>query len=71
VRQSFGDYQTALDQLKSSKKGLEAAQKAYEVMNGRYGVGAASFLDLVTTQTVLVQAESTRAHLRWGKNYKV
>ena len=71
MRQSFGDYQTALDQLKSSKKGLEAAQKAYEVMNGRYGVGAASFLDLVTTQTVLVQAESTRAHLRWGKNYKV
>ena len=61
VRQAYSGYVTAVQQLRSSKKGLEAAQKAYEVMDGRYGVGAASFLDLVTTQTALVQAESTRA----------
>jgi outer membrane protein len=61
VRQSFGDYKTAVEQLRASKKGLEAAEKAYEVMNGRYTVGAASFLDLITTQTTLVQAQSNRA----------
>ena len=61
VRQSFGDYKTAIEQLRASKKGLEAAEKAYEVMNGRYTVGAASFLDLITTQTTLVQAQSNRA----------
>ena len=61
VRKSFGDYQLAIQQLRASKKGLEAAQKAYAVMEGRYKVGAASFIDLITVQAALVQAESARA----------
>ena len=61
VREAYGNYLTALQQLAASKKGFEAAQKAYEVMDGRYSVGAASFLDLITAQSVLVQAESTNA----------
>jgi outer membrane protein len=61
VRQAYGNYVTALQQLRASKKGIEAAQKAYEVMEGRYEVGGASFLDLLTSQTSLVQAESARA----------
>lgn len=61
VRRSYGDYQLSIQQLQSSKKGLEAAQKAYAVMEGRYRVGAANFIDLVTSQSALVQAESTRA----------
>ncbi len=61
VKRVYGDYVTAVQQLNSSRKGVNAAQKAYEVMDGRYGVGSASFLDLITTQTTLVQAESSRA----------
>ncbi len=61
VRKAYGDYLTSLQQLQSSKKGLEAAQKAYEVMDGRYGVGSASFLDLITAQSTLVEAQSERA----------
>jgi outer membrane protein len=61
VRQAYGDYLTAVQQLRTSKKGQDAAQKAYEVMDGRYEVGSASFLDLITAQAVLVQAESNRA----------
>ncbi|MDR3606182.1 MAG: TolC family protein [Oligoflexia bacterium] len=61
VRQAYGNYITALQQLRASKKGMDAAEKAYEVMEGRYEVGGASFLDLITSQAVLVTAESTRA----------
>jgi outer membrane protein len=61
VRQAFGSYETAIQQLLASKKGLVAAQKAYEVIEGRYEVGSASFIDLITAQAVLLQAESTRA----------
>jgi outer membrane protein len=61
VRNAFGSYQVAIQQLRASKKGLEAAQKAYAVMEGRYRVGASSFIDLITAQAALVQAESARA----------
>jgi outer membrane protein len=71
VRQSYGDYITALQQLRTSKKGLEAARKAYEVMEGRYEVGGASFLDLITAQDVLVQAESARAQALIGYQLQV
>jgi outer membrane protein len=61
VRQAYGNYVTAVQQLRASKKGLSAAQKAYEVVDGRYQVGSANFVDLITAQAALVQAESTRA----------
>jgi outer membrane protein len=61
VRQAFGSYETAIQQLLASKKGLVAAQKAYEVIEGRYEVGSASFIDLITAQATLLQAEETRA----------
>lgn len=61
VRQAFGDYRTALQQLDTTKAGLVAAIKAYEVVRGRYEVGSASFIDLITSQATLVQAEAARA----------
>ena len=61
VRAAYGDYKTAKQQLISSKKGIDAAEKAFELMEGRYEVGSANFVDLITAQTVLVQAESARA----------
>jgi len=61
VRQAFGDYRTALQQLDTTQYGLIAAEKAYEVVKGRYEVGSASFVDLITAQATLVQAEAARA----------
>lgn len=60
VRQTYGNYETSLAQLSSSKKGLIAAEKAYEVIEGRYEVGSASFIDLITAQVTLLQAETAR-----------
>ena len=61
VRQTFGDYRAALQQLASSEAGLTAAQKAYDLMRGRYEVGASSYVDLVTAQSALVRAEGARS----------
>ena len=66
IRRAFGDYQTALAQLHSSKRGLTAAEKAYEVVVGRYNVGSANFVDLTTAQSSLVQAQSARAQALIG-----
>ncbi|APJ04293.1 TolC family protein [Silvanigrella aquatica] len=61
ARTAFGNYKLALQNLDSSYKGLFASEKAYQVMSGRYKVGSASFVDLSTAQSTLVQAQSTRA----------
>jgi len=61
ARQAYSSYKLALQQLETSRKGLDAAQKAYEVMAGRYRLGSASFVDLITAQSTLVQAETSRA----------
>lgn len=66
VRQSLGDYRASLQQLDSTAKGLLAAQKAYEVMQGRYEVGSASIVDLLTARAALVQAEAGRAQALIG-----
>ena len=61
IRQAYGDYRGVQQQLESTKKGYLAAQKAFEVMQGRYQVGSATFVDLSTSQAALVQAEASRA----------
>jgi len=61
VRQAEGDFQAAEDNLASANKGLTAAQKAFEVMEGRYEVGSANFIDLISAQAALQQAQSAKA----------
>ncbi len=61
VRIAVSDYQIAQDQLKSAKVGLKAAKEAFQAISGRYSVGAASFIDVLTSQTALVQAQSSEA----------
>jgi outer membrane protein len=61
VRIASSDYKIALDQLKSAQVGLKAAKEAFQAITGRYSVGAASFIDVLTSQTALVQAQSNLA----------
>ena len=61
VRQALNDYRRTVQQLDTSRRGLTAAQKAFEVSAGRYEVGSLSYVDLALAQTALVQAEATRA----------
>lgn len=66
VRSAFADYGAAIEQAAASEVRLEAAQKAFEAMEGRYSVRAASFLDLITAQDVLTQARAARAEALIG-----
>jgi outer membrane protein len=61
VKQSLGDYNAAILQLEASEKGLISAKQAYETVAKRYEVGSANFVELITQQAALVQAQSNRA----------
>jgi len=61
VRLAYSNYKTARQLLRASKEGLVSSQKAYEVIGGRYEFGSANFIDLITSQTALLQAESAQA----------
>jgi outer membrane protein len=61
VARAIGDYGTAVQRLVTSGSGLTAAQAAYDAVSGRYDVGFAPLIDLLTAQAVLAQAQSIRA----------
>jgi outer membrane protein len=63
VRQAYGNYKTALQQIETAEKGLVAAQRAYETVNGRYTVGAANFIELAITQNNLLLAQQNKAQV--------
>ena len=71
VRQALGDYRSSLQQLDSTQSGMVAAQKAYDVVEGRYEVGASSFIDLITSQAALVQAAEARAQALIGYELQI
>jgi outer membrane protein len=60
VQQAVGDYRAAEHKLVSTAAGLVAAQEAFDAMQGRYDVGLASFVDVVSAQTALAQARALR-----------
>ena len=57
VRQAYGDYTTALQQITTAQKGLVAAQEAFDNLTGRYQQGVSDFIDLSNAQLVLLQAK--------------
>lgn len=61
IRQAWGDYRDALQQLATADTGFEAAQQSYETLNGSYQVGATDFITLINSQAVLLQAEVSKA----------
>ncbi|TDX01202.1 TolC family protein [Dinghuibacter silviterrae] len=59
VRQAYGDYTAALQQVSTAQKGLVAAQEAFDNLTGRYQQGVSDFIDLSNAQLVLLQAKQT------------
>ena len=60
MRQAYGDYTTALQQIETAEKGVVAAEKAYDALNGRYREGSANFIELSTAQINLLEARQAR-----------
>lgn len=61
VKQAMTNYRTALQQIITSQKGLDASQQAYETLNGKYAVGSANFIELSNAQNNLLLAKQNRA----------
>jgi outer membrane protein len=66
VRQAAGDLRAADQTLDAARKGEKAAQQSYDATRTRYDVGASSLLDLLTAQTVLLQAKAALAQAEIG-----
>ena len=61
IKEAYNDYLAALQQIETARHGLFAAQQAFEVVQGKYNVGQATFVELSNAQIVLLQAEVSKA----------
>jgi outer membrane protein len=61
VARAIGEYGVAAQRMTSTAAGLDAAQAAFQLVTGRYNVGFATIVDLLTAQAALAQAQSLRA----------
>lgn len=60
VKQAYNDYINAVQQMETVDKGLIAAQKAYEAVNGKYKEGVTDFITEANAQLVLLQAGQSK-----------
>lgn len=61
VTRAISEYNVARQQLASARSGLSSAQASYDLTSGRFAVGFASIVDLLTAQAALVGARSLDA----------
>jgi outer membrane protein len=61
VKQSYLNYTLQLDKVKLAEETLTEAEESYRLTNEKYRLGAASTLDLLTSQTTLTQARVQEA----------
>ncbi|HWC74601.1 MAG TPA: TolC family protein [Gemmatimonadales bacterium] len=66
LTQQLAVLQTAFEQITIADANLAAAQEDLRVQNERYRVGAATILDLLTSQAALTQAEVNRVQTRFN-----
>jgi outer membrane protein len=57
---AIGNYRAADQKLIASAAAVDAAQLAFDAVQGRYDVGLASVVDVLTAQTSLTQARALR-----------
>lgn len=61
VRQVLADLGAARQQALATRQTVASAQKAYDTVSARYRVGASSFLDVLSAQAALTQAQAADA----------
>jgi outer membrane protein len=70
VRQAKGDFRAAQLQTQSALLGVKAAQEAFDTIEGRYRVGASSFIDVLAAQSALVSAQAAQAQAAVSLKYE-
>jgi outer membrane protein len=66
ITQQLAQLSTAFEQISIAQDNLAAATEDLRVQNERYRVGAATILDLLTSQTALTQAEVNLVQTRFN-----
>jgi len=66
ITQNLAALSTAVEQINIAKDNLAAATEDLRVQNERYRVGAATILDLLTSQAALTQAEVNVVQTRFN-----
>ena len=61
VARAISEYGVSVQRMASTASGLAAADAAFQLVSGRYDVGFASIVDLLSAQAALAQARSLRA----------
>lgn len=61
VNQAYNDYRSYIQQLESSEKALQAAERSYLTQKERYEVGAGTLIELSDANAQYVEAQANRA----------
>ena len=61
IKEAYNDYLAAVQQIETARRGLFAATQAFEVVQGKYDVGQATFVEVSNAQIVLLQAQVSKA----------
>jgi outer membrane protein len=70
VRQAKKAFAVAGSQLAAARVGVRAAEAAFKTIEGRYRVGASSFIDLLTAQSALASARASQAQAAYNLKYQ-
>lgn len=60
IKQAYNDYSSALQQIETAGKGLEAAHTSFNVLQSRFDLGKATFVELSNAQAVYLQSQVSR-----------
>jgi outer membrane protein len=66
ITQQLAALTTSVEQINIARDNLAAATEDLRVQNERYRVGAATILDLLTSQAALTQAQVSRIQTRFN-----
>ena len=66
IKMAYNDYISAQQQIETANKGLQAANSSFNVLQGRYDVGNATFIELSNAQNVLFQAQISKEQAAIG-----
>ena len=71
VRRAFLDYQSALEQLNATRAQQQAADLALNATQERYGVGAATLVELQIARATQVSAASELVNARYNRMFQL
>ena len=66
IKMAYNDYFSAQQQIETANKGLQAASSSFNVLQGRYDVGNATFIEVSNSQITLFQAQVSKEQAAIG-----